>query len=76
MSLFEKEKMKAEIIEAYLPKQLSEEDLVAELKAIIKETGASSLSDMGKVMGVASIKLAGKADGKTMADKVRELLGA
>lgn len=75
MSLFEKEKMEAEIIEAYLPKQLSEKDLVAELKAIIKETGASSLSDMGKVMGVASKKLAGKADGKTMADKVRELLG-
>ena len=72
--LCSKELLEAGFIEEYLPKQMSEEELVIELKAIIAEVGAGNSSDMGKVMGVASKKLAGKADGKLMATKVRELL--
>lgn len=64
----------AAVIEEYLPKQLSAEELEAELKAIIAETGASSAKEMGKVMGVASKRLAGKAEGKLISAKVRELL--
>jgi uncharacterized protein len=62
------------IINEFLPKQLTEEELVAELKKIIAETGASSAKDMGKVMGVATKSLAGKADGKLISQKVKELL--
>ena len=62
------------VIEVYLPKQLSEEELTNVLKEIIAKVGASSPPDMGKVMGVASKELSGKADGKTIALKVRELL--
>ena len=72
--LYNKEMVEAGYIEEYLPKQMNEEELVAELKIIIAEVGACNASDMGKVMGVASKKLAGKADGKLMATKVRELL--
>lgn len=61
-------------IEVYLPKALTEEELETELKAIITEVGASSPKDMGKVMGVASKRLAGKADGKAISTKVKELL--
>jgi len=57
-----------------LPKQLTEEELIAELKAIISESGASGAKDMGKVMGLASKALAGKADGKAISMKVKELL--
>lgn len=64
----------AAVIEEYLPKQLSEEELVAELKKIIEQVGATSQKEMGKVMGVASKALAGKADGKAISAKVRELL--
>lgn len=63
-----------EIIEAYLPKALSDEELTAELTAIIASTGASSPADMGKVMGVATKALAGRADGRVISAKVRELL--
>ncbi len=63
-----------EIIEAYLPKALSDEELTAELTAIIASTGASSPADMGKVMGVATKALAGRADGRAISAKVRELL--
>lgn len=69
-----KEKEELEIIERYLPKPLSEEELKAELEKIVSETGASSPADMGKVMGVASKKLAGKADGKTIANMVKSML--
>ena len=69
-----KELEEARIIEEYLPAMLSEEELDAELKSIIKEVGATSPSDMGKVMGVATKKLAGRADGKMIATKVREIL--
>lgn len=63
-----------EIIERYLPKQLSEEDLTEKLKEIIKKTGASSPSDMGKVMGAATKELAGKAEGGMVANVVKKLL--
>ena len=62
------------VIEEYLPKALSAEELEAELKAIIAETGASKPQDMGRVMGVATKKLAGRADGRAISAKVRELL--
>lgn len=64
----------AAVIEEYLPGQLSEEELVAELKKIIEQTGATSAKEMGKVMGVASKVLAGRADGRVISAKVRELL--
>ena len=72
--LAEGELAEAAVLEEYLPKQLSDAELEAELKAIIAETGASSLKEMGKVMGVASKALAGQADGKVISAKVRELL--
>lgn len=65
----------AAVIEEYLPKQLSDGELTAEVKAIIAETGATSLKEMGKVMGVASKRLAGKAEGRLINAKVKELLG-
>lgn len=64
----------AAIIEEYLPKQLSEEELTATLKEIIARVGATSAKEMGKVMGTASKELAGKAEGKAISAKVRELL--
>lgn len=73
--LAEEETAQAAIIEEYLPKALSAEELEAEVKAIIAETGASSMKDMGKVMGVASKKLAGRADGKAISVLVKQLLG-
>lgn len=64
----------AAVIEEYLPKQLSDEELTARLKEIIAQVGATSAKEMGKVMGVASKALAGQADGKVISAKVRELL--
>ena len=64
--LAEEEEAQAAVIEEYLPKALSAEELEAEIKSIIAETGAASMKDMGKVMGVASKKLAGRADGKAL----------
>ncbi len=64
----------AAVIEEYLPKQLSPEELEAELKAIIAETGATGPKEMGKVMGVATKRLAGRAEGKLISAKVKELL--
>lgn len=72
--LAENELAEAAVIEAYLPKALSDEELTAELKKIIAETGATSAKGMGRVMGVASKALAGRADGKAISAKVRELL--
>lgn len=63
------------VIEGYLPKQMSSEELEAALKEIIAETGATSGKDMGKVMGVASKKLAGKAEGRAISAMVKQLLG-
>lgn len=72
--LAEEEAAQAAIIEEYLPKALSAEELEAEVKAITAEVGATSPKDMGKVMGVASKKLAGKADGKAISTLVKQLL--
>ncbi|MER3497529.1 MAG: glutamyl-tRNA amidotransferase [Chitinophagaceae bacterium] len=72
--LAQKEQEEIEVIEKFLPKQMSEEELRKELQTIITETGASSPADMGKVMGVATKRLAGKADGKTISAIVKELL--
>lgn len=73
--LADEELMQATIIESYLPAQLSEDELRAEIKKIIEETGATSPSDMGKVMGAASKKLSGKAEGKEISRIVKEELG-
>lgn len=64
----------AAVIEAYLPKQMSEDDVKAEVAKIITSVGASSPADIGKVMGAASKQLAGKADGKLISTIVKELL--
>jgi len=72
--LAQKEREEIEIIEKFLPVQLSSEELRLEIKKIIAETGATSAADMGKVMGAATKSLAGKADGKTISAIVKELL--
>ena len=72
--LAEGEVAQVRVIEEYLPKPLSSEELEAAIKAVISETGAESMKDMGKVMGVASKQLAGKAEGKAISDIVRRLL--
>jgi len=73
--LAEAELAQVKVMEAYLPKQMSPEELEAALKEIIAETGASGAKDMGKVMGAASKKLAGLAEGRAISAKVKELLG-
>lgn len=72
--LAEAEMAQVQVIESYLPKQMSEEELVSALKTIIAQVGATSAKDMGKVMGVASKQLAGKAEGRIISAKVKELL--
>jgi uncharacterized protein YqeY len=72
--LAQKEEEELEVIYRYLPKQMSDAELEAELKNIIHQVNAHDQKDMGKVMGVASKTLAGKADGKLIAEKVRALL--
>lgn len=72
--LAEVERAEIAIIEAYLPKQLSEEEVKSEIQGIISQVGAESMKDMGKVMGVATKKLAGKADGKIISGIVKQLL--
>jgi len=72
--LAQKEKEEIEVIEKFLPAQLSPEELKATISKIIADTGASSPADMGKVMGAATKQLAGKADGKTISAMVKELL--
>lgn len=72
--LAENELAEAAVIEAYLPKQLSEEEIETAVKGIIAQTGASGMKDMGKVMGAASKALAGKAGGKIISDIVKKLL--
>ncbi len=72
--LAKKEREEMLVIERFLPKQLSEEEIRNALKEIISQTGAATATDMGKVMGIASKQLAGKADGKTISGIVKELL--
>ncbi|MEW5846760.1 MAG: GatB/YqeY domain-containing protein [Bacteroidota bacterium] len=72
--LADKELAEAAVIEEYLPKMLTAEELKVEVQKIIAEVGAKAPSDMGKVMGVASKSLAGKAEGKAIADMVKHLL--
>jgi uncharacterized protein YqeY len=72
--LAEVELFQASVIEAYLPAQMSDADLRAEIQKIIASVGATSVADMGKVMGVATKQLAGKADGKAISTAVKELL--
>jgi len=73
--LAEAELAQVAVIETYLPKQMSAEELEAALKAIIAEVGAEGSKDMGKVMGTATKKLAGLAEGRAISAKVKELLG-
>ncbi|MBR2649892.1 MAG: GatB/YqeY domain-containing protein [Sediminibacterium sp.] len=72
--LAQKEQEEIAVIEQFLPAQMSEEELQKAISAIIQEVGASSVADLGKVMGVASKQLAGKADGKAIAGVVKTLL--
>ncbi|MEY3921711.1 MAG: hypothetical protein RL634_1472 [Bacteroidota bacterium] len=69
-----KEKEEVEVIEQYLPKQLSAEEIKQVVAEIIKQTGVTNISGLGQVMGIASKQLAGKADGKTISAIVKELL--
>jgi len=73
--LAEEELSQVAVIEEYLPKQLSQEELKAELQAIISQVGATSARDMGRVMGAATKALAGKAEGRAISAMVKELLG-
>ena len=72
--LAEAELAQVAVIESYLPKPMSSEEIENEVKDIISQTGASSIKEMGKVMGIASKQLAGKADGKTISEIVKKLL--
>ena len=74
--LAKRELFQLDIINRYLPKQLSEEELNAELKSIIANVGAKGPQDMGKVMGAATKQLAGKADGKAISEWVKKLLAS
>ncbi len=72
--LYQIEKEEMQVIEAYLPQQMAPEEITAYLKDLIEKTGATSVKDMGKLMGTANKELAGKADGKTISEIVKQLL--
>ena len=72
--LYDKEMFEASVIEQYLPKQMSDDELKAKLKEIITRLGVSGPSEMGKVMGTATKELAGKADGKKISELVKQML--
>ncbi len=72
--LYQIEHEELQVIEAYLPKQLDREAISAHIKNVIEQTGAVNIKDMGKVMGIVNKELAGKADGKTISEVVKELL--
>lgn len=76
VDLFDIEMAELKIIQEFLPKAFSDEELTEAVKAIIAETGAAGPKDMGKVMGAASKQLAGKADGKAISEKVKALLNS
>ena len=73
--LYQVEMEELEVIEAYLPKQMSYDEVEAYLKDLVARVGATSVKDMGKVMGAANKELAGKADGRTISEVVKQLLG-
>jgi uncharacterized protein YqeY len=73
--LYEKEEIEADVLEKYLPAKMSDDELLKIIKGIIDRLGAKSPADMGKVMGVATKELAGKADGKEISARVKQLLG-
>ncbi len=72
--LYEYEMAQVEVLKSYLPKQLNDAELTEAVKSIISSTGATSMKDMGRVMGIASKQLAGQAEGKAISAKVKELL--
>ncbi len=72
--LYAQEMAQVQALEIYLPQPMTTQELIEAIKVIIQNTGATSIKDMGKVMGEASRQLAGKADGRDIADKVKELL--
>jgi hypothetical protein len=72
--LYQQEMLQVEVFETYLPEKMSDESLTLAIQTIIESVGATGMKDMGKVMGIASKNLAGKADGKDIADKVKTLL--
>lgn len=72
--LYDQEMFQVKIFETYLPKKMSDADLTEAIKSIIAEAGATSIKEMGKVMGLASKKLSGLADGRDISDKVKALL--
>lgn len=74
--LADHDNFQAEVTQEYLPKQMSEDELIALIKNIITQTGAAGIKDMGKVMGMASKQLAGKADNKVVSEMVKKLLSA
>lgn len=74
MDLYDPEMAQVKILESYLPKQMGDDELTAAITAIIAQTGATSIKEMGKVMGIASKELAGKVDGRLISDKVKSLL--
>ncbi|MEH6306088.1 GatB/YqeY domain-containing protein [Olivibacter sp. CPCC 100613] len=74
--LYQIEKEEQDVIEEYLPKQLSKEEIIVEVQHVVQEVGATSIKDMGKVIGQVNQRLAGKADGKTIAEVVKEQLSA
>jgi uncharacterized protein YqeY len=73
--LFEIENEELQVIEAYLPQQMDRDEIISYIKELVTRTGATSMKDMGKVMGLVNKELAGKADGKTISEVVKELLG-
>ena len=73
--LADEELAQVEVLEKYQPQQLSQEELASKIKEIVERVGASTMKDMGKVMGLATTELAGKAEGKAISNKVKELLG-
>ncbi len=72
--LAQEEKFQADVINSYMPEMMSEQEIKIEVLTVISETGASGIQDMGKVMGILSKKLSGKADGKIIAHTVKSLL--
>ena len=74
--LVQKEKSELEVLQTFLPQQLSEEELVGEIQAVIREVGASSPKDMGKVMKILMIRLKGRAEGAKVSSLVKELMEA